>query len=118
MAAHGAHSAEDPTIRGALEMIARDEAGHAELGWDVLAWCLTEGGPDVARAVAGRVARLGREVEPRLPDLPGFDAAILARHGIIDQRTLGDLARTRIAQVQDRARRLLAEPIPAVASAA
>jgi hypothetical protein len=26
-------------VRRALQRIARDEATHAELGWDVLAWC-------------------------------------------------------------------------------
>lgn len=28
-----------PTVRRALQRIARDEATHAELGWDVLTWC-------------------------------------------------------------------------------
>jgi hypothetical protein len=118
VAAHGARCAEDRTIREVLAMIARDEAGHAELAWDVLAWCLAEGGAALALAVEARVAVLGRELTPQLPDLTGFDAAALARHGIIDQRTLGDLAGARIAAVQDRARRMLADRAPAVANAA
>jgi len=37
-------------------MIARDEVRHAELAWDVLAWCLEVGGPDVRKAVGSRLA--------------------------------------------------------------
>ncbi len=107
VAARGARSAKDPAIRRVLEMIACDEATHAELGWDVLAWCLAEGGAEVGRAVEVRVGQLGRELAPQLPDLPGLDAAALARHGIIGQKTLGALAAARIAEVQERARGLL-----------
>ena len=76
--AAGARSARDPAIRTVLEMIASDEATHAELGWDVLAWCLAEGGAEVGRAVEVRIGQLGRELAPQLPDLPGLDAAALA----------------------------------------
>jgi len=107
VAARGARSAEDPAIRRVLEMIASDEATHAELGWDVLAWCLAEGGPEVSRAVEVRIGQVGCELAPQLPDLPGLDAAALARHGIIDQKTLGVLAAARIAEVQERALGLL-----------
>lgn len=117
VAAHGARRAEDRTIREVLEMIARDEAGHAELAWDVLAWCLDQGDAALAGAVEARVAVLGGELSPQLPDL-AVDPDALAGHGIIDQRSLGDLAGARIAAVQDRARRLLAARDASVAAAA
>lgn len=43
--------ASDAGVRAALFEIARDEAQHAELGWRVLAYCLTEGGRAVREAV-------------------------------------------------------------------
>ncbi|WP_437774252.1 hypothetical protein [Sorangium sp. So ce1097] len=43
--------ASDAGVRMALFEIARDEAQHAELGWRVLAYCLTEGGRAVREAV-------------------------------------------------------------------
>jgi len=47
----GAARAADPVIRESLAMIADDEAVHAELSWDILAFCIDRGGPDVQRAV-------------------------------------------------------------------
>src|ERR1700687_81589 len=35
--------AQDSAVREALEIIARDEASHAELSWAILAWCLGAG---------------------------------------------------------------------------
>jgi hypothetical protein len=118
VAAWGAGSASDPAIRDTLQMIARDEASHAELAWDVLAWCVSEGDGSLAGAVHGRVAQLDRELTPRLPDLPGVDDGALARHGILDQAGLGELVGSRILQVQDRARHLLAGSARSLGAAA
>ncbi len=115
VAARGARTAEEPTIRATLTMIAREEIGHAELAWDVLAWCLERGGADVRDAVAQRVDALAREVAPRMPAIPGVDDAALARHGVVDQDALGDIAHARLAAVQDRARALLATDVRAAA---
>jgi hypothetical protein len=43
--------ARDPVIRAALTQIARDEARHAEHGWQTLVWCLENGGREVECAV-------------------------------------------------------------------
>jgi hypothetical protein len=107
VARQGSLRAEEPTIRATLAMIAREEAGHAELAWDVLGWCLARGGEPVYRAVADRVEALGGELAPRLPPIAGVDDAALARYGVIDQSALGAIASTRIAAVQERARGLL-----------
>lgn len=51
LAAREASSTADPSTRAALSRIARDEAGHARLAWDVLQFALAKGGGPVARAV-------------------------------------------------------------------
>ena len=113
VATYAAGTATEPAIRDTLALIAREEAGHAELAWAVLAWCLDEG---AARdAVAARVEALSRELSPALPAIPGIADATLARHGVVDQATLGELATARCREVQARARVLLA---PALAAAA
>jgi hypothetical protein len=50
-AAREAELAGSRELRGLNERIARDEAGHAELAWDVLAWTVRAGGDDVRHAV-------------------------------------------------------------------
>jgi len=99
--------AEEPTIRATLAMIAREEAGHAELAWEVLGWCLAQGGEPVHHAVASRIKALGAELAPRLPAIRGVDDAALTRYGVIDQDSLGAIASARISAVQERARSLL-----------
>jgi hypothetical protein len=44
--------ATDPEVRAALELIAADEARHAELAWRTVAWALREGGSRVRDAIA------------------------------------------------------------------
>jgi hypothetical protein len=45
-------------IRETQRTIARDEARHAELGWDILQWALAQGGDEVRRALhAAALAR-------------------------------------------------------------
>ncbi len=107
VARDGAALAGEPVIRDTLARIAREEAGHAELAWDVLGWCLESGGERVHRAVAARVERLATELAPRMPAIDGVDDVTLARFGCSDQDALGRLAATRIALVQERARALL-----------
>lgn len=102
VASRGARAAKDPVVRETLDMIAKDEATHAELAWSVLEWaCASD--ETAAHAVAARAHRLGQELAPRLPEVPGFTPARLADHGLCDQRTLGDLATRRIAAVRSRA---------------
>jgi hypothetical protein len=99
----GATMARSPLIRETLEMIAVDEETHAELAWDVLAWCLRDGGEDVRREVVARIGRLATEMSPEVPNIPGVSADLLRCHGIPDQRTLEHLATTRIDRTATRA---------------
>jgi hypothetical protein len=115
-AARGAERASESLIRRTMTMIARDEAGHATLAWDILAWCVAHGGARVRAAVAARVAVLDREPTPRVPAEIG--AVALARVGLIDQAALDVLTRRRIAAVQARANDLLAAAAPIAARAA
>ncbi|HTR49275.1 MAG TPA: ferritin-like domain-containing protein [Kofleriaceae bacterium] len=103
VARRGAALAGEPAIRDTLELIAREEAGHAELAWDVLAWCLEVGGEQVGRAVAARAERLEAELAPRMPAIEGIDDLTLARFGCSDQDALGQLAASRIGHVRARA---------------
>ena len=43
--------ADDPAVREALEVIARDEAEHARLAWDTVTWCCDAGGEPVRRRI-------------------------------------------------------------------
>ncbi|MBX3225436.1 MAG: hypothetical protein KF795_33330 [Labilithrix sp.] len=48
----------DRFIRRALEEIAMAEERHARHAWDVIAWCLAEGGAPVEHALRARIGRL------------------------------------------------------------
>jgi hypothetical protein len=67
--------ARDPEIRDALEVIAEDEARHAELAWRFVRWALANGGPEVREAVT----RAFEEALSTLPIPPGLDAPELGR---------------------------------------
>jgi len=51
-------SCAEPTIRGLLKQIAVDEGRHAAHGWDVVEFCLAEGGDPVAHALRGALTKL------------------------------------------------------------
>jgi hypothetical protein len=48
--------ADHTEIRDALDVVARDEAGHAELAFRIIAWAVSRGGAPVARAIAAELA--------------------------------------------------------------
>ena len=56
-----------PEIRTMLMGIARDEGGHAAHGWDVVEWCLAEGGEAVASALRGAMLTLPERAKHRRP---------------------------------------------------
>jgi hypothetical protein len=89
----GAERASDPVIRESLEMIARDEAAHAELAWSVLEFCLERGGANVRNALADAVA-----VEPKVSPGPVE----------LDRATCRQIAAARILDVRARLTTLLA----------
>ena len=81
--------ARDRRVQETLAVIARDEAGHAALAVDVLAWCLAEGGATVAAAVHAATAELPALMRAAL--VPhGLDARALADHGFFDPDPDGD----------------------------
>jgi hypothetical protein len=118
VAARSSCLADEPAVRDALATIALDEARHAELAWDILAWALAEGDGLVRRAVRDHLDRLSGQRLARLPSIPGIDNPAHAHLGVIDQTTLDELSRVRLSAVEARGRRLLAAVEPVVASAA
>lgn len=64
---------EDPAAREVVLELARDEGRHAAHGWDVVEWCLAEGGAPVAHALLGSLRAL--------PDHPQSDLPEAARSG-------------------------------------
>ena len=89
LAAGKAARATDTRVRDALQIIARDEAQHAELSADVLAWCMVEGGATVADAVNAAAADLpSRMYEPMITT--DADAHTLADHGVFNVDESGD----------------------------
>src|SRR5262249_28861573 len=51
-----------PEVRAILKAIAADEGRHSAHGWDVVRWCLAEGGAPVAHALSAAVRALPREL--------------------------------------------------------
>ncbi|MCB9704866.1 MAG: ferritin-like domain-containing protein [Myxococcales bacterium] len=86
MATRAARRCEDPEVRAILERIAEDEAGHAALAWETVAWALRSGGEPVALALRGALAGLreGSAIDAATRD----DDAALARHGRLDLEAL------------------------------
>jgi hypothetical protein len=74
-----ADSADEPTQR-AYAIIARDEQGHADLGWDILGWALAQGGAAAREAVR---QELRNPSEPAASSLESAveDRGLWRRHG-------------------------------------
>ncbi len=60
-------SCEDPVIRDALRELAADEGRHSAHGWDVVQWCLAEGGAPVAHALRGALRAIPEQIDSGLP---------------------------------------------------
>lgn len=78
-AAREAERAPQAEMRALQETIARDEARHAELAWDVLAWTMATGGDDVRHAV-----HAVREATPTEPTGARTDMDLSA-HGVFGE---------------------------------
>lgn len=63
-----ARRCDDATIGSMMKEIAADEGRHARHGWDVVRWCLAEGGEPVARALAGAIRVLPEKMSSPMPD--------------------------------------------------
>lgn len=62
-----ARRCEAPAIQSILKEIAADEGRHARHGWDVVRWCLAEGGDPVAAALEGALRGLPKQVTSPIP---------------------------------------------------
>lgn len=58
---------EEPAIREVLRELAADEGRHAAHGWDIVEWCLDQGGELVAHALRGALTRLPDGIDPEHP---------------------------------------------------
>ncbi len=58
----------DEATGGLLKELAADEGRHSKHGWDVLEWCLSEGGESVAQALRGAIEGLPHAVKSTLPE--------------------------------------------------
>jgi len=75
--------ARDQRVQDTLAVIARDEAHHAELSADVLAWCCAVGGRAVVDAVHALADSLPARMVACVPPA-GIDPKALADHGLLD----------------------------------
>lgn len=93
-------SAREPAVRRTLTTLARDEARHAKLAWDVLAFCIDRR-PTCADAVAEawRRARAAPLAFDGMAE--GAVSPALRAHGMIDRDTTLDVA-TRHRRAIDR----------------
>jgi hypothetical protein len=96
-AREAAAEASDPAVKAHLSAVARDESRHAELAWDVLAFCLTHGGAP-ARLATERALELcdrgGLPVPESAPALDGrLSPSRIASLGLSVQREVEARAR-------------------------
>lgn len=101
-AAEALLGATDAAVREALGAIALEEARHAELGWEVLEWCLEQGAESVNRAVAGELETLALTVSES-----GWSSELspgaLKAHGRLDRETQRALRDQAVEAVRARA---------------
>jgi hypothetical protein len=73
--------AEDARVQRTLDIIARDEARHADLGRDVATWCAREGGSSMDHAIEAAVSAALGAIEDVGASSVGADEAALRAHG-------------------------------------
>ena len=93
-ARRSARRARDGAARDALEVIARDEAGHSALARDILAFCRSTGGRRVRHALGESIERRRAPEETRLdastdePSTMSIDRDVAQAHGVPDAGTV------------------------------
>lgn len=114
VAARACEGAEEPAVKDLLATIARDEAAHAELAWEILAWCVDRGGEAVRAAVVAALRSLPAAgpvaygpAEARLVALA--DPRALVRHGRVPAELWSALYSGRLAATRERAGRMLGD---------
>jgi hypothetical protein len=100
-AARAAGLAWDPVAKVVQQNIARDEARHAELGWNILKWTMRSGGADVRDAVS---ALAGTEFSPSA-DVDGSE-----RYGRLGKAETRDVTERHFARSRDRLHQMLGTP--------
>lgn len=92
--------ARDRHARAALEVIARDEASHAELAWEVVRWCCDRGGEPVRRHLARAIDKA--PTSTRAPRVPESLAEALTDHGWLGSTAWADAFRRTFVAVTAR----------------
>jgi hypothetical protein len=88
--ARAATSRAAPELESLFTTIAREEAEHAELGFEVLRWCLKTGGAEVAEAVFGAL----QEVPRCWPELDAVETETHGVLGVVEQACIYLAVRT------------------------
>jgi hypothetical protein len=107
MAAEASQSVSDPSIRAILQILARDEAEHAELGWRTVEWCVEAGDEAVRQALARAAKDLDERNEDGLPSLEGVSMDVLAAHGMLPGARITALRDAVIEETRARVTALL-----------
>ena len=114
LAADALARARDPFVRGVLARMLDEEALHVELAWRVVAWCITQGGEPVRRAVAEAIRRgvaATRATEVRRYD--GVDVGAWNAHGRVTCEQAREVAERGVREVIEPCTRVLLAREPA-----
>jgi hypothetical protein len=98
VAREAAQEATDPAVRATLAVIARDEARHVQLAWDVLEWCLERG----AGAAVEHALR-GLPQHPSLVAVASGERPALVAHGRFGRERFEEIFRETREEVIARA---------------
>ncbi len=104
-----ARRCDEPAVCDVLREIAADEGRHAAHGWDVVVWCLDEGGPLVARSLLGAVAALPPTMRSPLPE--GAVGGAWERWGIHGHALESDEYARAVTDLRERVTRLCGDPV-------
>lgn len=100
VAAEQLATVKDESARVALERIVGDEAAHAELAWQFVAWALKKGGEDIGAAVRGAFGRALRVSSEAVAPLgPGIDRETWQAHGRLLPEVAAEVRRKAIREV-------------------
>ncbi len=99
LAVEALQTATDPAVRHVLDVIARDEARHAELAWRSVRWMIAAGGRPVSAAVQAVFHDVAaRGVTP--PEVTfGASESVLAAHGRIRPAAVDRMVRRAMVEV-------------------
>ncbi len=94
--AESSRRASDPVLRELLSKMAADEERHAELAWRIVAWALSGGDPEVARALTeaqdGVISELLSLTHDVVAALPGDDLRATVLREVVLPCTVAMLA--------------------------